>query len=226
MNESETKQDSFFKPAFIIEHPERIKTTTKIIHGDFKEICKDFADDSIDAIITDPPYPKKFIYLYKELGQVANRILKPGGFCTMHTGNMYFEEIRNSLRGNLNYVWEYISLIPPGTFSRWPIFLTNSYRMILIYSKGNSFDSKKYRGKDIIKSKREKLDHTWQKCLGVVQKLVKYFSEPGDLVLDPFIGSGTTALACRFLGRNCTGIDIDEDAIKITKDKLKQNLLF
>ena len=225
MTDIKNKQE-FFKPPFIVEHLERIKTTTQVIHGKFQDVCKDFADESINTIITDPPYDKPSLYLYSDLAKLASRILKPGGFCVMHCGNMYLEEIKNSLRGNLNYVWSYISLISPAPFSRWPILLTGSYRMILIYSKGNSFDSRKYRGTDTIKSRREKSDHKMQQCLGVVKHLVKYFTEINDTILDPFIGSGTTAIACKHLGRNCVGIDIDEECIKLTKDKLKQNILF
>ncbi len=45
-------------------------------------------------------------------------------------------------------------------------------------------------------------------------------TDPGDVVLDPFLGTGTTAIAARALGRNCIGIDIDEEYIAIAKNKI------
>ncbi|MCA9932616.1 MAG: site-specific DNA-methyltransferase [Ardenticatenaceae bacterium] len=50
---------------------------------------------------------------------------------------------------------------------------------------------------------------------------IKLFTEEGDLVLDPFVGSGTTAVAAQTLGRNYIGIDISEDFCRIAEDRLE-----
>ena len=54
-------------------------------------------------------------------------------------------------------------------------------------------------------------------------RLIKMFAFAGDTVLDPFLGSGTTALAARNLGRNSVGYEINPDFIPIVKDKLNIN---
>ncbi|MEJ5292110.1 MAG: site-specific DNA-methyltransferase [Candidatus Methanosuratincola sp.] len=59
--------------------------------------------------------------------------------------------------------------------------------------------------------KEERTPHPTQKPLALVRKLVGAFSFPGDSVLDPFAGSGTTLVACRELGRDCVGIEIDPE---------------
>lgn len=51
------------------------------------------------------------------------------------------------------------------------------------------------------------------------------WSQPGDTVLDPFLGSGTTALAAQQLGRNYLGIEINADYVEIAKERLKQGVL-
>lgn len=51
------------------------------------------------------------------------------------------------------------------------------------------------------------------------------FSEPGDIVLDPFFGSGTTALAAKNLGRKCIGIEIESKYLDIAIDRLRQGVL-
>ena len=53
--------------------------------------------------------------------------------------------------------------------------------------------------------------HPTQKHLGVIEEIIKIHSNPGDLVFDPFSGSGTTAVACRNLGRNFIGSEIEKD---------------
>lgn len=54
-------------------------------------------------------------------------------------------------------------------------------------------------------------------------RLIKMFSFTGETVLDPFLGSGTTALAARNVGRNSVGYEINPDYIPIIKDKLNVN---
>lgn len=50
----------------------------KLERGDMREFCKNFDDNSIDMIFTDPPYEAKYLYLYDEVAQLAFRALKPG----------------------------------------------------------------------------------------------------------------------------------------------------
>lgn len=68
---------------------------------------------------------------------------------------------------------------------------------------------------------KEKCGHPSQKPLGLIEKLVLCSTDAGDVVLDPFIGSGTTALAARDHGRSWLGIETDAGYIHIAKDRLK-----
>ena len=51
---------------------------------------------------------------------------------------------------------------------------------------------------------------------------IKAFSKQGDIVLDPFIGSGTTAIAALHLGRRFVGIELDEHYATIAQDRIKR----
>ena len=53
--------------------------------------------------------------------------------------------------------------------------------------------------------------HPTQKHLGVIEEIIKIHSNPGDLIFDPFSGSGTTAVACKNLGRNFIGSEIEKE---------------
>lgn len=53
--------------------------------------------------------------------------------------------------------------------------------------------------------------HPTQKHLGVIEEIIKIHSNLGDLIFDPFSGSGTTAVACKNLGRNFIGSEIEKD---------------
>lgn len=62
--------------------------------------------------------------------------------------------------------------------------------------------------------------------LKLAEEHIYSWSNIGDIVLDPFLGSGTTALAAKNLGRNYIGIDISEEYIKTATDRISQDLLF
>ena len=57
----------------------------------------------------------------------------------------------------------------------------------------------------------QKRDHPTEKPQGILQWLIKYYSKPGDTVLDPTMGCGSCGLACRSLGRSFVGIEMNED---------------
>jgi len=67
----------------------------------------------------------------------------------------------------------------------------------------------------------EKRYHPTQKPVRLIERLIKASSNEGMLVLDPFIGSGSTALACINLKRNYIGIEINERYVKIARNRIK-----
>jgi len=66
--------------------------------------------------------------------------------------------------------------------------------------------------------------HPTEKPLGFIEKIVKISSNENDTVLDPFIGSGTTAVACKRLNRRCIGIEINKEYCDITVKRLSQEV--
>ncbi len=72
-------------------------------------------------------------------------------------------------------------------------------------------------------SLKEKVGHPSQKPIKLIEMLVLFSTREGDKVLDPFLGSGTTALACQNLKRNFAGIEIEQKYIEIAKNRLREN---
>lgn len=71
---------------------------------------------------------------------------------------------------------------------------------------------------------KEKL-HPTQKPIALFEYLIKTYTNKGDIVLDPFIGSGTTAIAAKILNRNYIGIEKNPEYVKIAQDRLRQEVL-
>ena len=66
----------------------------------------------------------------------------------------------------------------------------------------------------------EKVGHPTQKPIKLIRDLLMSSTRPGDAVLDPFLGSGTTAVACEELGRTWTGIEARADYVEMAKKRL------
>lgn len=71
-----------------------------------------------------------------------------------------------------------------------------------------------------IKHKRDRDQHPCQLPVKLLERVITLSSKPGDLVLDPFMGTGTTGIAAKKLGRHFMGIDIDPKYIKIARSKV------
>jgi DNA modification methylase len=78
-----------------------------------------------------------------------------------------------------------------------------------------------YEGRDV----RDKEAHPATFPLALAAKAISLFTHKGELVVDPFVGSGTTLLAAKDLGRNAVGFDINEQYIKLCKKRLEQKNL-
>jgi len=87
---------------------------------------------------------------------------------------------------------------------------------------------KKYtlRSQGFIKDTKDIRVHPTQKPSELFEAIIRDFSEEGDTILDPFIGSGTTAVACQNLKRNFIGCEKDEQYCMIGKERLRQKTLF
>lgn len=68
--------------------------------------------------------------------------------------------------------------------------------------------------------KGEKVDHPTQKPLSISRRIVKHFSNPGDTVLIPFVGSGSECVAAKMEGRHFTGYELNPDYITIAEERL------
>ena len=66
--------------------------------------------------------------------------------------------------------------------------------------------------------------HPTQKSVEIIEEIIKVHTNPGDLIFDPFSGSGTTALACQLTGRNCIACEIDKNYFDKSKERFDGNI--
>ena len=110
----------------------------------------------------------------------------------------------------------------PKTFNT---YLSDTEYCIYVRGKGaylgGSYETKhKYYVTHSNQTDKKKYKHPTIKPLNIIKNLIINSSLAGGVVLDPFIGSGTTAVACKELGRNYLGFEIDENYYQISIDRL------
>ena len=180
-------------------------------------MLENLEDDSVDFILTDPPYPKEFLHVWGQLGEVASRVLKPGGYLATYSGQLYFNQVIRMLDEHLSYCWM-ISLYHTGQTQL--VHARNAvctWKPILVYRKGEPGKFENTLVDSIADDYRDKDFHDWGQGESAVSYLMRTFSAPNELVLDCFAGGGTTLAVAKALKRKCIGIEIDAqymDAIK------------
>jgi site-specific DNA-methyltransferase (adenine-specific) len=178
------------------------------------------APATVHLVCTDIPYGKNFLPQIGELAAMAERILVQGGLFAMHSGQYYLDQVMGMLGRHLTWRWMIASEWSGDANMVHPLDLGSQWKPILVYSKGPW--RKRGRWYDVSRvDAKEKDYHDWQQPLEEVERLVRYFSDPGDLVVDPCGGGFTTALACRNLGRRCVSCDVDERAVVRGQERLR-----
>jgi adenine-specific DNA-methyltransferase len=207
----------------------------RIITGDCIKVMQEMPSASIDFIVTDPPYlvnyhtsdgrgyandnPNDTSWLlptYQEL----YRVLKPDTFCVSFYGFMKAEaflaawrESRFELIGHLVWVKPYAS---NEKFVRY--FHSQAY----LLAKGRP-RKPKLRLPDVLEWQYTgNILHPAQNPVMAILPLIMAFSEKGDIVLDPFIGSGTTAVAAQELGRHFIGIELDPTYAATAEERIRR----
>ncbi|MEM4353120.1 MAG: site-specific DNA-methyltransferase [Candidatus Caldarchaeum sp.] len=79
---------------------------------------------------------------------------------------------------------------------------------------------------DVVKTPQEReLKHPAMFPVEICRRLIQIYTKKGHLVIDPFVGSGSTLVACKELGRRGVGIDINEKFVKLAQERLRQQTL-
>jgi 16S rRNA G966 N2-methylase RsmD len=194
---------------------EPVPTRVDIRHGDFREVFADLS--GIDAVITDPPYPREFLPLLADLAAWADKVLTPEGVLAVLMGQSHLPEVYRLLDGHRPYRWTACWLTPAQGYVAHAQKVQTNWKPLLVYGQGPRFA-------DIIRSEGSdaaaKTHHRWGQDYNGFHTLVERLTSRGQTVVDPFMGSGTTLLAAHALGRHAAGCDIDPAAVATARERL------
>jgi ParB family chromosome partitioning protein len=194
----------------------------RVLQGDFLDVAaREIPDSTVDLILTDPPWDKEFVPRLFDLAKVANRVLKPGYPCLVLTGQLRMPDVLDALRSELRYIWTLAYMTKDGARPPSGMVQGSGWLPLLFFvSKGDNRIGG--RGGDVVRERGgDGLQvHPWQKDVTALQEVIEAFANPGDLVFDPFLGSGTTGVAALQAGRRFIGCDVDGDAVTLASSRL------
>jgi site-specific DNA-methyltransferase (adenine-specific) len=235
--------------------------SVRIINADVFDGLAQLDDESVDCIVTDPPYGETSFDWDKVPGgwiSEARRVLKPEGsmwvfgsfrslMASDWSGWILAQDLvwekhngSNSFADRFRRVHElavhfYRSDTSWSAVYKKPLF-TNDARARVVRRKQRppqwgEMGGSSYRSEDggprlmrsvmFFRSMHGQAEHPTQKPVAVMLPLIEYSCPPGGVVLDPFIGSGTTALACNRLGCGCIGIEINPEYVAMAERRIR-----
>jgi hypothetical protein len=176
--------------------------------GDARSVLADIPENSVPLILTDPPYPAEAEPLYEWLGEWAKRVLIPGGSLICYTGHWSINRDTRIFDKHLRYWW--IMAMLHDQSRRLPgKFVIAEFKPVLWYVK--EFRRGRTLMPDVLKPvARDKELHNWSQGDGGVSQIIEHLTEPGELILDPFAGTGQWGLIAARMGRRWIGSDVTE----------------
>jgi SAM-dependent methyltransferase len=190
--------------------------------GDFRTILPSIPDGCVDLIFTDPPYDKETVPLYEDMAREAARILRPGGSLICYLGQYATADVCRLVGNHLKFLWPLCCYHegPGQVMAFWGIRVKWK-PMLWFVNGGNRFDTSAVV-EDLIVSTKEKSAHPWQQSVVEARYYIEKLTPSGGLVVDPFCGGGTTAVAAKLAGRKWITCELDQEYAAIATQRIKE----
>lgn len=221
-----------------------------LIKGDCLEVMDKLIEEGVivDAIITDPPYniarDNNFNTMgrqgidFGEWDKEADLLtwIDKGSQLLSKNGSMVIFNDWKNLGDIARYAeskglvikdmlrWEKSNPMPRNRDRRYitdfecAVWLTNKKAKWVFNRQDENYQRPLFKG--ALTSKNEKVGHTTQKPEYLMEDILRIHTNENQLILDPFMGSGTTGVACKNLNRNFIGIELDDNYFEIAKERL------
>ena len=212
-----------------------------LMQGDCLERMKEIPDGSVDMVLTDPPYGMSFISNYRkdkyeaiqndsnlswlcEFIDESFRVAKDNTahyvFCSFHNIDVFKQAIEKKFKIKNILVWEKNNT----SMGDLKADFAPKVEFVIFFQKGRRLINGK-RDPNIFKfSRTGNKHHPTEKPVDMIEYLLSKFSDTGNTILDPFMGSGSTGVACKNTNRKFIGIEMDEGYFDVAKNRMLDTL--
>jgi len=217
--------------------------TVTLYHADSFEVMASMQNESVDCVITDPPYTER---THTKARTITNGVMKEGISFDAFTEDKLFNALAEC--GRITKAWVistldynhafYLETQPPQGLRQMRIGVwvkNNPTPQITGDRPGQGWEAISYLHKakkakwngggmhgNYVSNTASPTGHPTPKPLAMVSSFVERFSNPGELIFDPFAGGGTTLLAARNLGRKVIGVELEEKYCELIANRLSQ----
>jgi DNA modification methylase len=203
----------------------------EVLQGDCTRVLRQLPDAHVDLVVTDPPYgvryqdrfgrtvandddPSRILGAFTDL----HRVLKPDSLCISFYGWGLVDEFFRAWRqagfrpvGHIVWVKDYASRARFLRYRHEQAFLLAKGRPAIPSEPLDDIQPWVYSGNT---------DHPTQKAVRILTPLIEAFTQRGQLVLDPFAGSGSTLVAAAITGRRYLGIELEQKYCALARERL------
>lgn len=231
-------------------------TESAIFLGDNRKHIPDLPDGSIDCIVTDPPYGVNYWSRSAETAEGKRWVKKVASDDNLDNALALFDEVMGLLEPKVKpdvdayiftrwdivgYWIEAIARVPWLTYKMLLVWEKGSPGMgdidanwgcgheLILYCKGDKRRDVAYRRSGVLHFDRVppgKAIHPTEKPVPLLSTLIEMSTDVGDIVLDPFSGSGSTVMAAKEAGRIGIGFEEDEDHFRRSTNRISQEAMF
>jgi len=207
--------------------------SNRLVLGECLEVMKKMPGNSVDLIITDPPYGDNIAYYgNKTIENNENpllncialvecyRVLKKNKTLYNFTNWKHLPFLNYFITKYTKFKIRHVIVWKKPNFGMGYAF-RHQFELILVLEKGNpKYNLTNFSNVQESKYISSKSIHPHQKPLDLLIKIIEHSSKEGDLILDPFCGSGSTCVAAKIKKRRWFGIEINSNYLKIAKNRL------
>lgn len=210
----------------------------ELYQGDCLKVLPTLKEKSIDLVLTDPPYGMSFQsnhrkekhrkiendnnldwvdFWLKELKRICKQDAHIYFFCSFHNLDVFMKKAKESIGIKNLLVWEKNNTSMGDLFGDY----APKYELIVFQNLGKNLNDGRHP--NILNFNRTNNEnHPTEKPTDLMQFLIKKSTNENDTVIDMFMGSGSTGVAAKKLGRNFIGIEMDKNYFEIAKDRIEK----
>ena len=193
-----------------------------IFHADCREVIPSLKD--ITLVLTDPPYDESGTQLVREISAPIADAMVVGGSLVSLCGHHQLPEVLLALSPHLRYWW--IAGMWHQSLVRFPgKWVTVRWKPAIWFVKERRKQGDTNTPVDMLSAAQDKRYHEWGQDAAWFSHWLSALAQGDEVVLDPFMGAGTTLCAAKDLGLKAVGVEIEERYCEIAAKRLQQSVL-